>query len=84
VFGAPSRQHSAVQSGKLLTSEIRLQAEADTQAFMASIAHLPAEAREIRLQRREWYRQLAERQGIADAEWRAEQYQRTGDGGYCE
>lgn len=46
--------------------------------FLASLAGLPAEEREARIQRREWYKALAERQGIAEVEWQAnrtEQFQ---------
>jgi len=39
--------------------------------FLASLAGLPAEEREARIQRREWYKALAERQGIAEIEWQA-------------
>lgn len=52
--------------------------------FLVSIAHLSPEAREIAIQKREWYQRLAERQAIADAEWRYEQYQRTGDDRYID
>jgi hypothetical protein len=48
-------------------------------AFLASIAHVPEAERARRIQRREWYVRLAARQGIADVEWRAQQYQRTGE-----
>jgi hypothetical protein len=47
--------------------------------FLVSIAHLSPKAREQAIRKREWYQRLAERQAIADAEWRYEQYQRTGD-----
>jgi hypothetical protein len=48
-------------------------AEDDEQAFLASIANLPPEQREGKLARRAWYRQLAERQGVIEAERRADQ-----------
>lgn len=49
--------------------------EADEQrAFMASIADLSAGEKQKRIARREWYRQLAERQGVVEAEQRAGEY----------
>lgn len=46
--------------------------EAEEQrAFVASIAHLPADEQRKRLRRREAYRHLAERQGVMEAERRA-------------
>jgi hypothetical protein len=52
------------------------------QAFLADIANLPAEERERKLQKHRWYVRLAQRQGIAEAEWRMEQYHLTGDERY--
>jgi len=45
----------------------------DEQAFLASIAQLPADERQQRIARREWYRQLAERQALIEAEHRAQE-----------
>ena len=52
------------------------------QAFLASIAHLPPDERDRELQKHRWYVRLAQRQGIAEAEWRMEQYRLTGDESY--
>ena len=51
-------------------------------AFLASIADLPEAERAEQIQRREWYARLAARQGIAEVEWRTEQYQRSGEAPY--
>lgn len=48
------------------------------QAFLASIAHLPPEEQQKRLQAFEWYSRLAQRQGIIEAERNAEHYWETG------
>jgi hypothetical protein len=53
--------------------------QAAEQEFLATVAHLPPEERERQIQRHQWYVRLAERQGIAEAEWRMEQYRLTGD-----
>jgi hypothetical protein len=52
------------------------------QEFLTSIANLPPQERERQIQKRRWYQSLAQRQGIADVEWRMEQYQQTGDERY--
>lgn len=49
----------------------------DEQAFLASIAHLPAEEQQKRIQKRLWYAQLAQRQGIMDVEYHASQAHNT-------
>jgi hypothetical protein len=48
-------------------------AEDEERAFLASIAHLPPSERQRKIERRAWYRRLAERQGVIEAEWQAEQ-----------
>lgn len=45
----------------------------EERAFVASIAQLPAEERQKRIVKRNWYRQLAERQGVMEAERQAQQ-----------
>ena len=62
------------------TAQMPQEIDNDTEsAFLASIADLPEAERAKRIQRRAWYAQMATRQGIDEVEWRAEQYQRTGD-----
>lgn len=82
VSAQESRQERLTPPTKKTTREIAEQAVSEEQVFLASIAHLSAEEREARIQRREWYRQLAIRQGIADVEWRDGQYHQTGDDTY--
>jgi hypothetical protein len=64
-----------VQAGAQTTAKpVVLPAEeADDEAtFLTSIAGLPTQERTKRIVKRDWYRQLAERQGIMDAEREAE------------
>jgi hypothetical protein len=58
------------------SQEIMIDAEV---AFLASIAHLPVAERTERIQRREWYADMAARQAIADVEWSQQRYQQTGN-----
>lgn len=46
----------------------------EEQAFIASIADLTPEEQTKRVERRDWYKRLAQRQAIADVEYRAAQY----------
>jgi hypothetical protein len=52
------------------------------QVFLASIAHLSPEEQQKQLQKRQWYRRLAQRQGIMEMERHSDQYLRTGDQQY--
>jgi hypothetical protein len=52
------------------------------QEFLITIAQLPPAERDKRLQTYRWYVSLAQRQGIAEAEWRMEQYRVSGDERY--
>ncbi|MBX3064131.1 MAG: hypothetical protein KF726_14230 [Anaerolineae bacterium] len=49
----------------------------EEQAFLASIADLGLEEQQKRIQRREWYKSLAERQAIADVEYQMGQQLRS-------
>lgn len=51
-----------------------MQEAEDQRDFLLSIAHLPAEAREKRIQRREALKQIVARQGIIEAEAAANDY----------
>jgi hypothetical protein len=67
------------------TSMAQSVAEADQNAeqeFLATIANLPSEEQDRQLQKHRWYARLAQRQGIAEAEWRIDQYHLTGDDRY--
>lgn len=46
----------------------------DEQTFFASIAELTPEEQTKRIERHDWYKRLAQRQAIADVEYRAAQY----------
>ena len=48
-------------------------AEGDAQTFLASIGSLPPEQIEVDLERRAWFKQLVERQGLIEVEHRAQQ-----------
>jgi hypothetical protein len=77
-------QHSAEQSQtarQAAQDTLRSGTEPELE-FLTSIADLPEAERTERIQRREWYAQLAARQGIAEVEWRTEQYQRTSNAIY--
>ena len=45
--------------------------------FLASVAHLPAEEQQKRIQKRLWYTRLAQRQAIMEHEYLAERYRST-------
>ncbi len=47
----------------------------DEQRFLASIAHLPLDEQQQRLQRRLMYQRMAQRQGIMEAEAQADAHQ---------
>jgi len=66
---AKSRDSPATQ----ITTHEATQIE-DERAFLASIRHLPDAARQEKLARREWYRQMAQRQDIIEAEQQANAY----------
>ncbi len=40
----------------------------DDQVFLESIAHLSPDAQQQRIQRRDWYKRMAQRQGIMETE----------------
>lgn len=40
----------------------------DDQMFLASIAHLSPDTQQQRIQRRDWYKRMAQRQGIMETE----------------
>lgn len=55
--------------------------EAD-QIFLAGIAQLPVEEQQKQLQKRQWYKRLAQRQRIVEAEHKIELYDETGQPEY--
>jgi hypothetical protein len=67
------QREQAVKPHAAETSAPSATAADEEKAFLASIANLPPEERECKLARRAWYRQLAERQGVIEAERRADQ-----------
>lgn len=77
IFGRRTDASRAAQRGTMDRMEGPNQtgrvAEDDERAFLASIAQLPPSERQRKIERRAWYRQLAKRQGVIEAEWQAEQ-----------
>lgn len=69
-FGATKAQSANAPAQK---TQAMIDAE-ETREFLLSIAHLPAEQREQRIQHREALKQMVARQGIMEAEAQANNY----------
>jgi len=46
----------------------------DDQVFLESIAHLSSDAQQQRIQRRDWYKRMSQRQGIMETEQKGYDY----------
>lgn len=66
------RHNPAAKPLDTRTRPLVVAAEDDEQAFLASIASLPPEQLEVGLERRAWFKQLVERQGLIEAEHHAQ------------
>lgn len=72
--GTQSRVKQLPVARETMFSELETQEKDAELVFLASIAHLSEEEQQKQIEHRQWYKRMAERQAICEAEYYAQAY----------